>query len=166
MKNRRDFRVDELDIAGIARGVYEWVVAARHSAPTKAFVRQALVPALKEWKQFPDKVSVGAKEKIEKEGIKVDLYTLQYPAFCGQPWRRDFHWEHPVPLAQLVDDILEMENPTPAKVEAKLKTIVVCFILKDEDLSLPISHRPDPLRAYEDAKIELLCIQNLYVNKQ
>ena len=161
MKNRRDFRVTELDVAGIARGIYEWVVAARKSKPTNAFVRKALVAALKDWNQYVDKISARAMQKIEEDGIKIDLKSLQYGEYRAKLRHRGFHWEHFVTATPLVDEILEMENPTAARIEAKLKTLVVCLILEVEDRCLPKSNRPDPIKAYADAKIELLPIQDV-----
>ena len=127
MNSRRDFRTVELDIPGIARGIYEWAIAARVSVPTRAFVRKGLVAALKDWNQYLDKVSVKAKEKIEKEGIKVDLRSLRYPEYLRKLRPKGFHWEHMVTATPLVEEILKMENPTSTNIEAKLKDSCCLF---------------------------------------
>jgi len=63
-----------------------------------------------------------------------------------------------VTLTPLVDEILDMPDPTVAKIETKLRTLVVCLILESENARLPKSHRPAPFEAYADAEIELLPI--------
>jgi hypothetical protein len=151
--NKRDFRVKEIDLTGIARGLYEMIMAGQNSQATKAFLRQALPKFFRDWNQYPDYVSVKAKLKADELGIKYDLRKIQYPQYLKI--KEHFHWEHMAPAQQVANEILDMPEPTVEKIEAKLRTIVVCLIDKSEDAPLPRSNRPDPTKAYADARIEL-----------
>jgi hypothetical protein len=73
----------------------------------------------------------------------------------NDPERKIFQWEHVTQVADLADSILALQPPTLEEIETIVRTIVIAWILKDEDRNLPRGPRSDPLSVYRSAGIDL-----------
>lgn len=72
------------------------------------------------------------------------------------PTREIFHWEHVVPVSDIVRALLALEDPTPSMIIPILMRAEIAWILKIEDKRLRRNGRPDPRAAYVAAGIDLL----------
>lgn len=72
------------------------------------------------------------------------------------PTREIFHWEHVVPVSDMVKALLALDDPAPSAIVPILIRAEIAWILKSEDKLLRRSGRPDPRTAYLAAGIELL----------
>ncbi|WP_146071511.1 hypothetical protein [Bosea lathyri] len=77
-------------------------------------------------------------------------------AAMKDPTREIFHWEHVVPVSDIVQALVALENPMPSTIAPILMRAEIAWILKSEDKVLRRRGRPDPRAAYVAAGIELL----------
>lgn len=103
-------------------------------------------------------VSRAAQARADELGIG-DLRQFHWGHQRGlmkDPTRQIFHWEHVVPVKDMVKALLALDDPTPLTIVPILIRAEIAWILKSEDKLLRRSGRPDPRAAYLAAGIELL----------
>lgn len=103
-------------------------------------------------------VSRAAQARADELGLG-DLSRFDWGHQRGlmkDPTREIFHWEHVVPVSDMVKALLALDDPTPSAIVPILMRAEIAWILKSEDKLLRRSGRPDPRTAYLAAGIELL----------
>lgn len=104
------------------------------------------------------RVSRAAQTRADELGLG-DLSQFNWGHQRGpmkDPTREIFHWEHVVPVSDMVKALLALDDPAPSAIVPILMRAEIAWILKSEDKLLRRSGRPDPRAAYLAAGIELL----------
>lgn len=153
-----------------------WTVEITEAAPR---IAEAIMPMVRQYPECPPglqfhyetvldrmardlenfirpRASVAALKKAEAMGfpdIRQFHWTQQRGRMCDRD-REIFHWEHVVPCANIVRDVLSKD--TVEGITQVLLSAEVAWILKEEDDRLTHRNRGDPRADYERAGIVLV----------
>ena len=106
------------------------------------------------------RISQKAKIRENKMGIG-DLRNYKWtdqPTKMQDKGRKIFHYEHIKPCAQILNEILALENFVVEKIIFILKTSDIAWILKEEKVTLDKkykSYRPAPYECLHEVGIQL-----------
>jgi hypothetical protein len=144
----------------IAQAMSEMVRQYKGASPAlKKYYHVSLKWMARELEQFAmPRVSVAA-QVLANETALGDLRRYQWrdqPTKMKDPQRKTFHWEHVLPVSDIVKRLVELPDPTPEAIASVLTDAQVAWITKEENKRLPRSGRANPLECYKQARIELL----------
>lgn len=101
-----------------------------------------------------------ASEQAVQEAQRLGIPSLKGFWWEHQPRydkdRAVLHWEHVVPVGDLRDALVRLEQPTAEHVRSILIRSKIAWITKEEDRRLKRSKRLDPLEEYRQAGIRLV----------
>jgi len=105
----------------------------------------------------PPFISVAAAARATAIGVNLKGETW-HTQTRFDPGRKVFHYEHLMPLAEIIK-LLTVAGDERVVLQVLCDNLSVAWITKEEDSRLTKmgyrSNRPDPMRAYTAAKIEL-----------
>ena len=156
----REFRMEgSLELA--AKSIAPAILAILEQYPNapahlRRYHKICLNWIVREFPAPPTKVSVAAAAKARELG---------FPTLIGVEWRHQTKydpkrkyllWEHMLPVADIVQLLLELRQPNKELIADVLGRYQVAWITKTQNDKLPKKGRADPAAAYFAAGIELI----------